>query len=82
MVAPVAVVEGPVVGTTWSRVHPALVGPGTAPATPEVWASVAMARACSLSGTTTCRVPGAPGPEGSWSPGRSRPGRWRWPARW
>ena len=63
MVAPVAVVDGPVVGTTWSRVHPALVGPGTAPATPEVWARMAMALACSSAGTTTCRVPGAPGPK-------------------
>ena len=63
MVAPVVVVDGPVVGTTWSRVHPALVGPGTAPATPEVWARTAMALACSPAGTTTCRVPGAPAPK-------------------
>ena len=35
MVAPVAVVEGPFVGTTWSRVQPALVGPGTTLATPD-----------------------------------------------
>ena len=69
MVAPVAVVEGPVLGTTWSRVQPALVGPGTTPATPDAWARVARARACSPWGTTTWRVPGAPGPKAlvTWS---------------
>ena len=63
MVAPVVVVEGPVVGTTWSSVHPALVGPGTTPATPDAWERMAIACACFASGTTTCRVPGAPGPK-------------------
>ena len=43
MVDPVAGVEGPVLGTTWSRVHPARVAPGATAATPAVWSRVASA---------------------------------------
>ena len=69
MVAPVAAVDGPVVGTTWSRVQPWLVGPGMAAATPGVWARVARAALLVAAGTRTCRVPGAPGPKAAvtWS---------------
>jgi len=63
MVVPVADVEGPVVGTTWSSTHPARVGPGTVAATPGVRPRVVSAAACLDAGTRTWSVPGAPGPK-------------------
>ena len=63
MVVPVADVEGPVVGTTWSSTHPARVGPGSVSATPAVCSSVASAEGCFAAGTRTWSVPGAPGPK-------------------
>ena len=63
MVAPVAGVEGPVAGTTWSSVQPWAVGPGSTAATPGVWAMAASAARLGAGGDDDLQGAGGAGTE-------------------
>ena len=82
MVVPVVAVDGPVVGTTWSSVHPALVGPGTAPATPGAWARTDHGACLLAGGHDHLERPRGSDPEGGGHLVVADPWRWPWPARW